>query len=112
MNATTNISKEEFLNKIESAKKALNDVSHYDRRYLINDVLLDKLFEIAYNSIPIEWIKKYIDSTLDESNSQMLGFKAAIIKEMIEEWKKENEISVMPVGDNSIIPLDYLEERK
>ncbi len=43
--------------------------------------------------IPIEWIKKYIDSTLDEGNSQMLGFKAAIIKEMVEEWKKENEIN-------------------
>ena len=43
------------------------------------------------NSIPIEWIKKYIDSTLDEGNSQMLGFKVAIIKEMVEEWEKENE---------------------
>ena len=63
-------------------------------------------------SIPVEWINKYIDSTLDEDNSQMLGFKAAIIKEMIEEWLKENEISVMPVSDNSTIPLDYLGERK
>lgn len=42
-------------------------------------------------AIPMEWIKKYIDSTLDEGNSQMIGFKAAIIKEMIEEWEKENE---------------------
>ena len=42
-------------------------------------------------AIPVEWIKKYIDSTLDKDNSQMLGFKAAIIKEMIEEWEKENE---------------------
>ena len=42
-------------------------------------------------AIPIEWIKKYIDSTLDSDNSQMLGFKAAIIKKMIEEWEKENE---------------------
>lgn len=70
--------------------------------------------EYDYNSkaIPIEWIKKYIDNTLDEGNSQMLGFKAAIIKEMIEEWEKENEILVMPVSDNSTIPLDYLGERK
>ena len=44
-------------------------------------------------AIPIEWINKYIDSTLDEGNSQMLGFKAAIIKEMIEEWEKENEVN-------------------
>ena len=43
-------------------------------------------------AIPIEWIKRYIDSTLDEGNSQMPGFKAAIIKEMVEEWEKENEI--------------------
>lgn len=43
------------------------------------------------DAIPIEWIEKYIDSTLDEGNSQMLGFKAAIIKEMIEELEKENE---------------------
>lgn len=41
-------------------------------------------------AIPVDWIKKYIDNTLDEGNSQMLGFKAAIIKEMIEDWEKEN----------------------
>ena len=49
-------------------------------------------FAPEVEAIPIEWINKYIDSTLDEGNSQMLGFKAAIIKEMIEEWEKENEI--------------------
>lgn len=42
-------------------------------------------------AIPVEWIKKYIDSTLDGDNSQMIGFKAAIIKEMVEEWERENE---------------------
>lgn len=43
------------------------------------------------NAIPIEWINDYIDSTLDEGNSQMLGFKASIIKEMLEKWEKEND---------------------
>ena len=42
-------------------------------------------------AIPIEWVTRYIDSTLDEDNSQMIGFKAALIKEMVEEWEKENE---------------------
>ena len=40
------------------------------------------------NVIPIEWIEKYADSTLDGGNSQMPGFKAAIIKEMVDEWEK------------------------
>lgn len=43
------------------------------------------------SAVPVEWIKRYIDGTLDEDNSQMLGFKAAIIKEMVEEWEKEDE---------------------
>lgn len=43
-------------------------------------------------AIPIEWIKRYIDITLDSGNSQMIGFKATIINEMLEEWKKENEM--------------------
>lgn len=85
MNATTNISKEEFLNKIESAKKALDDVPHYDRRYLIDDVLLDKLFEIAYNSIPIEWIKKW-----NQKNENFLLYMG-LARKLIEDWEKENE---------------------
>ena len=88
MNATTNISKEEFLNKIESAKKALDDVPHYDRRYLIDDVLLDKLFEIAYNSIPIEWIRKMMDKYKDWDFDNFC-------ESLIETWEKENE-----QGDN------------
>ena len=43
-------------------------------------------------AIPVKWLERYIDSTLDDDNSQMLGFKAAIIKEMLEEWRKENEV--------------------
>ena len=52
--------------------------------------MLNRTTEV--DAVPMEWIKKYIDSTLDEGNSQMLGFKAAIIKEMVEEWEKENEM--------------------
>ena len=88
MNATTNISKEEFLNKIESAKKALDDVPHYDRRYLIDDVLLDKLFEIAYNSIPIEWIKKWAEKW---DYPRYWAYRD-IAHAIIEDWEKENEI--------------------
>lgn len=87
MNATTNISKEEFLNKIESAKKALDDVPHYDRRYLIDDVLLDKLFEIAYNSIPIEWIKKW-----NQKNENFLLYMG-LARKLIEDWEKENGVN-------------------
>ena len=47
--------------------------------------------ELIVEAIPIKWIERYTDSTLDEGNSQMLGFKAAIIKEMVEKWEKENE---------------------
>lgn len=47
--------------------------------------------ELLKNSIPIKWINRYIDSTLDEDNSQMIGFRAAIIKEMVKRWEKENE---------------------
>ena len=47
--------------------------------------------EKTVKAIPIKWIEKYTDSTLDDGNSQMLGFKSAIIKEMVEEWGEENE---------------------
>ena len=72
---------------------------------LLNKQDLDKLVEEPFEkflsrldlkcpdpieAIPVEWIKRYIDSTLDEGNSQMPGFKAAIIKEMVEDWEKEN----------------------
>ena len=53
-------------------------------------------------AIPIEWIKKFIDNDiLSETVKILLNAW---------EWEKENEISVMPVSDNSTIPLDYLGE--
>ena len=93
MNATTTISKEEFLNKIEKAKKALDDVPHYDRRYLIDDVLLDKLFDLAYNSIPIKWIKNYAShkASKDLIDCYWHFWEDDVLK-MVADWEKENEI--------------------
>ena len=54
-------------------------------------------------AIPIEWIKWYM---------QTGGNEYIVIRTMLDWWEKENEISVMPVSDNSTIPLDYLGERK
>ena len=55
------------------------------------DCYIDVYNAEEVKAIPIEWLNKYIDSTLDNDNSQMLGFKAALIKEMLEEWEKEND---------------------
>lgn len=84
MNATTSISKEEFLNKIEKAKKALDDVPHYNRSYLLDDVLLDKLFDLAYNSIPIEWLKKWAK---DNSNGEWSAEYRTVFNGILKDWE-------------------------
>lgn len=64
-----------------------------------------ELFEKPYlKAIPIEWIEKFIDNDILSETVKIL-LNAWY-------WEKENEISVMPVSDNSTIPLDYLGERK
>ena len=92
MKATTNISKEEFLEKIEEAEKLLDDCPKYDVHYVLDEYLLSKIFEIAYrateiidNSIPVKWIKKWCGDEPYWSNLAM---------HLIEDWKEENETEI------------------
>lgn len=79
-------------NGVNGAARPIKNCSRQD----VYEAMADIYNEFYFNEIdtdkmiPIDWIKKYIDSTLDRDNSQMIGFKAAIIEEMVEGWEKEN----------------------
>lgn len=85
MIATTNISKEEWLEKIENAKRLLYSYEKADRRYIVDEVFLNRLFEIATTAIPVEWILKW---ACEFCNPNSEGYKMAM--ELIHDWEKEN----------------------
>lgn len=89
---------EQRLISLDKLKEYPIRLDHYDKEhgskqfvYGVESVLEYADYLPIVEAIPIDWIKRYIDSTLDEGNSQMLGFKVTIIKEMVEDWEKEND---------------------
>ena len=88
MEATTSaISKEELLAKIEEAKKRLEDAPYFDGRYLIDEALLNGLFEIGYNGISIGWLKKLQNKYAEQECWMSYG----IINEIINLWRSGYE---------------------
>ncbi len=91
MIATTNISKEEWLERIENAKRLLYSYDKADRRYLVDEIFLNRLFEIATTAIPVGWIKRYIAEEGIYPNRELLSVEQAdAIERMIENWEREN----------------------
>ena len=88
MDATTNISKEEFLEKIEKAKKTLDRYRKVDKQYLISEAFLNRLFEIAYTAIPVEWMKTWLEKNREPYDP--FGILSWGIETMIKDWEKEN----------------------
>ena len=91
--------------------KLIDKDKFYDDGYILTHQAVWPVIEKqeVIKAIPIEWIEEYRQNRedyADEYNAK------AVLKRLLETWEKENEISVMPVSDNSTIPLDYLRERK
>lgn len=82
MEATTNISKDEFLEKIENAKKELDKAPHFDRQYILNEELLKKVFDIAVNGISVDWLRR-LQAKCAEQECWMFY---QIINEIINLW--------------------------
>ena len=96
MVATTEIgiNKEEFIEKVEKAKKLLDDVPAFDCKYVIDDILIKRIFEIAClatkiidKTIPISWLEK--QAQLMEE--QDLDAMARNLRNVLKEWEKEGE---------------------
>lgn len=83
MEGTTKISRDEFLKKIEEAKKALDEAPHFDKHYILSEELLKKVFEIAVNGISVDWLRKLQAKYAEEE----CWMSYAVINEIIDLWR-------------------------